>query len=149
MKQIGLLISFFILTANLNSQTYLKLIDSTNKWNYLDQAFTTCCGGESRTYSLFLTSDTIITDMVYKKVMSMIITFNSNDTVYAGAIREDTISQSVYVKIGENEERIIYSFDHEIGDTISIDTTYWKDEYTIRYIKSIGSYDFDGFHGKN
>ncbi|MBN1415751.1 MAG: T9SS type A sorting domain-containing protein [Bacteroidales bacterium] len=148
MKQIGLWISAFILTANLYSQTYQKLIDSTNKWNYLDQAFTTCCGGEARTYSLFFTTDTIISDTVYKKVMSKIIKYNSTDTVYAGGIREDIIAQSVYVRTGESEERKIYSFDHKTGDTISIDTTYWKDAYTIRYVKSIDIFDFDGFQGK-
>jgi len=148
MKKIGFLLLIISLVSNLYSKTYKKITDNTNKWNYLDQAFTTCCGGEARTYSLFLTNDTTISDTIYKKVMCKIIRHNSIDTVYAGAIREDTILQSVYMRIEENKEKLIYSFRHEIGDTISIDTTYWKDAYTIRYIKSIDTYDFDGFQGK-
>jgi hypothetical protein len=148
MKKIGFLLLIISLVSNLYSQTYKKITDNTNKWNYLDQAFTTCCGGEARTYSLFLTSDTTISDTVYKKVMCKIIKHNSIDTVFAGGIREDTTLQSVYIRVEGSKEKMIYAFNHEIGDTLSIDTTYWKDAYTIRYVKSIDTYDFDGFHGK-
>ena len=148
MKKVGFLLLFFSLVSNLYSQTYKKITDNTNKWNYLDQAFTTCCGGEARTYSLFLTSDTTISETVYKKVMCKIIKQNSVDTIYACGIREDTILQSVYIRIEGNKEKIIYSFAHEIGDTLSIDTAFWKDYYTIRYLKSIDTYNFNGFQGK-
>lgn len=136
------------LVTNLYSQSYKKITDMTNKWNYLDQAFTTCCVGEARTYSLFLKNDTTISDIVYNKVMCKIIKQNDTNIVYAGGLREDAINQKVYLRINENKEKLIYSFDNKIGDTISIDTTYWKDAFTIRYIKSIDTYDFDGFQGK-
>jgi hypothetical protein len=148
MKKIIFLVFVSFFSLSLYSQTYKKISDNTNKWNYLDQAFTTCCGGEARTYSFFLTSDTTISDTVYKKVMCKIIKHNSTDTVYTGGLREDTILQSVFIRTEENKEKLLYSFDVEVGDTISIDTTYWKDAYTIRYIKSIDTYDFDGFQGK-
>lgn len=143
-----MLFFILILTSRLFSQEYKKLVDSTNKWNYLDKAFTTCGCGEARTYSLFLSNDTIIENISYKKVISKIIKYNSIDTVYAAAIREDTIKQTVYIKQQDNPEKLLYSFDHKVKDTISIDTTYYKDYVTIKYVKSIDDYVFNGIGGK-
>lgn len=148
MKKIGFLFILFSLFSNSYSQGYRKIIDSSNKWNYLDQAFTTCCLGEARTYSLFLTNDTLISDTTYKKVMCRVIKYNGIDSIYAGALREDSIKQSVFIRIQDHKEKLLYSFDHTIGDTLSIDTANWKDTYTIRYIKSMDTYDFNGFQGK-
>jgi hypothetical protein len=146
MKKTVFLLLFIILLPNLYSQAYKKLTDSTNKWNYLDQAFTTCYCGEAKTYSLYLTNDTTLSGTVYKKVMSKIIREEDTNTVYAAGLREDTINQKVYVKINDNKEKLIYSFDHEVGDTIFMDTSDYY--YTIKYVKAIDPYDFGGFNGK-
>jgi hypothetical protein len=148
MKKILITLLTVFITLNLFSQNYKKLVDISNKWNYLDEAITSNGEGEAKTFSLFISNDTTIQNTTFKKVMSKIIRFNRIDTVYAAAIREDTLSQKVFVKLPNEQERTLYSFNQKIGDTISIDTTNWKDAYTVRYIKSIDTYDFNGSKGK-
>ena len=130
------------------SQDYKKIVDSTNKWNYLDWLFTTNGEGEAKTNSLFITNDTIIEDISYKKLMCKIIREIDTSVVYAAGIREDTIHQIVYIRPEYQPEELLYSFNHSVGDTISIDTASWNDYYTMRSVKSIGTYDFNGFTGK-
>ena len=135
------------LSENIN-QSYQKMVDSTNRWNYLEEAFITSGEGEAKTYSLFITTDTIIAGKTYKKVMCQIIRQNSNDIVYAASIREDNDSQTVFIKFEDIEEKIIYSFNHKVGDIISVDTTFHRDAYNVRSIKSIGTFDFNGTQRK-
>jgi hypothetical protein len=155
---------FFVMligSVNIYSQEYKKLVTAGNKWNYLYELYTTCykssnsnqyfpeCGGgESRTYSLYLSEDTIIDTVQYVKVLCNIIKYNGNEIVYAGAIREDTINQKVFIKLPDQEESLLYTFNEKVGDTIAIDTSVFKDVFTIRYIKSVGIFNFNGFIGK-
>lgn len=148
MKPIVIIFSILVFTTRTFSQDYRKLVDSSNKWNYLDQVFTTNGIGEAKTNSLFITNDTIIGNILYKKLMSKIIRQTDTTIVFAAGIREDTINQLVYVNDTYNPEKLIYSFNHTIGDTISNDTTSFGDGCIIRFVKSIGTYDFNGFSGK-
>jgi len=132
----------------LNAQTYTQLVDITNRWNYLDEAFTTCCGGEAKTYSFFISGDTLISEVHYNKLMCKIFRYNDTSTVYTAGIREDTDKQEIFIKEKEGSEKRVFSFKHKIGATISIDTTYWRDAYTIRYVKSIDSFKFGDFAGE-
>jgi hypothetical protein len=148
MKPIVIIFSILVFTTRTFSQDYRKLVDSSNKWNYLDQVFTTNGIGEAKTNSLFITNDTLIENICYKKLMSKIIRQTDTTTVFAAGIREDTINQLVYVNDTYNPEELIYSFNHAVGDTISKDTTSYGDACWIRYVKSIGTYAINGFGGK-
>lgn len=148
MKSIVILFLILIFTTRTFSQDYRKLVDNSNKWNYLDQIFTTNGDGEAKTNSLFITDDTIIENILYKKLMSRIIRQIDTIIVFASGIREDSINQLVYIKEPYNPEKLIYSFDHVVGDTISKDTSFYGDACQIRFVKSIGAYDFNGFGGK-
>ncbi|MBK6965851.1 MAG: T9SS type A sorting domain-containing protein [Bacteroidales bacterium] len=144
------LIALFIMifAPELYPQEYKKLADTTNKWNYLDSAFTTNGYGEAKTNSLFITNDTLVEGISYKKLMCKIIRQNDTSVVYAAGIREDTVNQMVFIKSIYGSEELLYSFIHAVGDTISIDTAFWNDYYTVRHVKSITTYDFNGFTGK-
>ena len=148
MKTILVTLSILVYSCGSFSQEYRKLVDTTNKWNYLDSIFLTSGIGEAKTNSLFITNDTIIEEVFYKKLMCKIIREIDTSVVFAAGIREDTVNQQVFLKEPFNSEKLLYSFNHSVGDTISIDTAYWDDYYTIRYVKSIGTYDFNGFTGK-
>jgi len=149
MKQIVLFFFMFFLSFALYSQTYHALTDDSNKWNYLDAKLPTCCAEiEFKTFALFLNGDTLIGDVSYKKLMATIIRQNETKTVFAAALREDIAKQAVYARAEDKEEELIYSFSHQAGDTISIDTATWGDTYTIRYAKTVEPYDFNGFTGK-
>lgn len=148
MKTILITLLILIYSYESFSQDYRKLVDTTNKWNYLDSSFLTSGIGEAKTNSLFITNDTIIEEVSYKKLMCKIIREIDTSIVFAAGIREDTVNQQVFLKEPFDSEKLLYSFNHSVGDTISIDTAYWNDYYTIRYAKSIGTYDFNGFTGK-
>ena len=159
-------ISVLIFSVNNYAQSYHKLVNPENKWNYLYEFYPMCgkssqnsldtlnqgsikCGGaEVRTYSLYFSNDTIIDSVNYDKMLCKIIKQNGNDLVYACALREDTINQKIFIRFPDQQEMLLYSFNLGIGDTVSIDTDYYKDYFTIRYIKAIGNYNFNGFAGK-
>jgi len=148
MKRIIFFASICLMAINLHSQSYQKLVDSANKWNYLDLDFMISGRGEAKTYSLFITTDTVIENKTYKKVMCRTIRQDSDDIVYAAAIREDDASQAVFIKFETFEEKKIYSFNHNVGDTISVDTTFYKNAYTVRSVKNVGTFNFNGTQRK-
>jgi hypothetical protein len=135
---------------NLYSQGYQKLVATGNRWNYLiDMPVPLGAGSDSKlTNSFFLTNDTVINNTNYMKLMCDVILYYDiqPETDYVGALREDTISQQVFFLNPANEERLVYSFDHAIGDTILIDSLRFS--YAVRYVKSIDSVDLGGIQRK-
>lgn len=132
---------------------YHKMITSKNHWNYISEMYPTCigCGGETKTLSYFISSDTIINSNFYKKIMCEEIRYNGIDTMFFCAAREDTVNQIVYLKYNNWDERMLYSFKVDSGDIISSDTAYVGEKLssiTEKYVKSVDSYDFKGFTGK-
>lgn len=132
---------------------YHKMITSKNHWNYINQIYPTCigCGGETKTHSYFVSSDTIINSNSYKKIMCEEIRYNGIDTLFFCAAREDTVNQIVYLKFGNWEERMLYSFKVDSGVRISLDSVYIGTKLatiTERYVKSVDRYNFNGFTGK-
>lgn len=132
---------------------YHKMITSKNHWNYINQMYPTCigCGGETKTHSYFVSSDTIINSNSYKKIMCAEIRYNGIDTMFFCAAREDTVNQIVYLKFGNRDERMLYSFKVDSGVRISLDSVYLGTKLssiTERYVKSVDSYNFNGFTGK-
>ena len=130
------------------SNSYLELVQEGNKWNYLATAYTTCCGSVSNTYSLFLLGDTLIENVNYKRMFCEQISVDERTTLYVGAIREDVEEQSVYFRAKDSEEKNVYSFNYETGDTISESISSSGYEKIIRFVKSVETYDFGSYTGK-
>ncbi|MCE5175069.1 MAG: T9SS type A sorting domain-containing protein [Bacteroidales bacterium] len=151
-KRTGL---FFLLVFSMNglhSQGYQKLVETGNRWNYV-YGFPMILGLEEDgnyevTYSFFLTNDTTIVDTKYVKLMCDVITFDKTETNYFGALREDTINQRVFFLNPANEERLAYSFNHAVGDTIMVDSTSVHDGYFIRSVKAIDTVEYGGVQRK-
>ncbi len=119
----------------------------------MSELWPTCigCGGETKTHSYFVTGDTIISHHSYKKIMCAEIRYNGTDTMFFCAAREDTVNQIVYIKCGDQDERMLYSFRLDSGTIISSDTSYVGEKIssiTERIVKSVDGYDFFGFFGK-
>lgn len=132
---------------------YHKMITEKNHWNYINERYPTCigCGGETKTHSYFISGDTIIGSKSYKKIMCAEIRYNGTDTMFFCAAREDTIDQIVYLKNENLDERELYSFMVDSGERLSLDSIYVGVKLSIiteRYVKSVDTYNFNGFTGK-
>ena len=121
MKKTILLIMNFYLCINVFGQEYHKLIGD-NKWNillggYIDCGFD-CIDEDFRTHSLTLSTDSIVSDTIYKKLISA--RYMSNDTTdyFLGLLREDTINQKVFFRKPHGIDRMIYDFSVSKNDTI-------------------------------
>jgi len=153
MKTKFLIICFMFLSIVVSPNEYHKMITSQNHWNFINQMYPTCigCGGETKTHSYFVSSDTIINSNSYKKIMCAEIRYNGIDTMFFCAAREDTVNQIVYLKFGNRDERMLYSFKVDSGVRISSDSVYIGTKLatiTERYITSVDSFNFNGFTGK-
>ena len=147
MKKSLLSFAILVIAVQAKSSDYLELVKAGNKWNYLATAYTTCCGSLTKTYSLFLSGDTLIDNVNYKKMMCDQIGVNYRITIYAGAIRENIEEQSVYFRAKDSEEKKVYSFDYKTGDTISVDIIN-SNIKTIRFAKSVEAYNFGDYTSK-
>ena len=120
---------FVFLSFTVKSQDYIPLLDSTKRWNMTR----TIHNSKTYTYAARIEFiDTLINDKTYQKVVS--------DTTYPlteeqkkgflGYIREDTLTKRVYYTVldtseapfyfEENEERLLYDFSIEVGDTVEV-----------------------------
>lgn len=147
MKKFLLIFTVSIIAIQAKSNDYLGLVKEGNKWNYLAMAYTTCCGSMSKTYSLFLSGDTLIGNVNYKKLMCEHIDVDYRITLYAGAIRENIEEQSVYFRAKDSEEKEVYSFNYQTGDTISVEIVN-SNTKTIRFAKSVETYNFGNYTGR-
>jgi hypothetical protein len=116
------------------------MIETGNRWNYIDYPpilLSDQYNGPYRlTYSYWLSDDTTVGQTKYKKLMCDNITYEYTRTYYAGAFREDTVSQQVFFKLPGGNEQLAYAFNHVVGDTLRIYSSgsYYK---FIRYVNAI------------
>lgn len=149
MKKIIIIISILFSAYVLHSQEYQKMVKEGNKWNYLLFLGGTIGNGDYVTQSLSLKADTLIEDKVYKKIMCEIIALDkAYPAYYAGALREDDFTQQVFLKLPNVEERVLYSFNQQVGDTIAVDTLEYDErmkyvEYSVRTVKSVEIVEFN------
>lgn len=114
------------------AQTYEPFIDTTKRWNMTRTIYNT----QIYTYTARIKKiDTLIDGKVYQKIVSdTIYLLPENESAgYLGFIREDTTSKKVYYtntdvgyspfQFNTNEERLLYDFSLEIGDTATVMTT--------------------------
>lgn len=138
---------------NLHPQTYQKMIEEGNKWNYLAFHGGTIGNGEYVTYSLSLTGDTIIDNKTYKKVKCELTTSDGmHSQHYAGALREEATDQNVFLMLPNGKEEKVFAFAYVTGDTIALDTINIYEnghiEYSVRTVKSVDTANIGGVKRK-
>lgn len=149
MKTIIIIISILFSACVLHSQEYQKMVKEGNKWNYLEESFTTNGAGEARTYSYYVLNDTLIDNVLYKKLMCKTFIHNGSHLNSIGGLREDDALQTIFLKLNNTKaERELYSFNSKVGDTLSVDTTFFKDAYTVRFVKSVDMVELEGIKRK-
>lgn len=120
MNKITLIILLFICEFSINAQTsvYHPFPDSNSLWrvngSYWD------CNPLCDFYQYTTGTDTSIDTHTYTKIyQSGIYSFSSWDSIYRGALRNDTLNRKVYfVDMDSTNERLLYDFSLNIGDTI-------------------------------
>jgi hypothetical protein len=155
MKSKFLFFCFMFLSVMAFPNEYHKMITDKNHWNYINERYPTCigCGGETKTHSYFISGDTIIGKISYQKIMCAEIRYSGIDTMFFCAAREDTVNQIVYYNMEYTnwKESELYSFKVDSGERLSLDTIYIGTKLstiTERYVKSVDTYNFNGFTGK-
>lgn len=114
--------------AQAQTNVYHPFPDSNAVWNF--HYIVQCPIGGWPTpyadYSIYITGDTIINNVIYKKLYTPFVAAGPNpnncplpDSGYQGAIREDAIAKKVFIfpKYGMNE-KLYFDFNWEAGDTI-------------------------------
>ena len=148
MKKFILFIAFIIIYGSNYSQTYYPFPDSNAVWseiNGLDDP-------PWRIYHLFglLNQDTIIDSIKYHKLFSFSDTiFTKENATFIGGIREDSLKR-VYYK-GKNifesfiwdyhpdEEKLLYDFSLNVGDTFRLNHSYAFSEGHFLVVSKIDS----------
>ena len=120
--KIQLLLAFSLLTININfaQKTYYPLVDTNKTWHVLEAGF----GGNTYTITYTCEGDTIINNENYKNVFFTYEEFPVN-WIHCGFIREDENHKVYYSEYQPNnpayfEPRLLYDFDAEINDTLTI-----------------------------
>lgn len=126
------LVVIFISSYSVKGQSYEPFIDMDKRWHMTRTIYNT----QIYTYAARIKKiDTLIDGKVYQKIVSdTIYLLPENESAgYLGFIREDTTSKKVYYtntdvgyppfQFNTNEERLLYDFSLEIGDTATVMTT--------------------------
>jgi hypothetical protein len=128
MKKLLLLIAT-LSVFSVKSQTFVyhPFPESNATWNVnMSQAMCFMLGFSSEDYSITISGDTIIKDLVYQKLTSPFVQFSFsggctqiNFPGYRGAIRQDVANKKVYyVPPSQITEQLLYDFTMEVGDTV-------------------------------
>lgn len=133
LKFVLILLSIFNSSYFLISQNYEPLIETNKRWNMTRHLF----DNQTYTYTARIKKiDTLINGEIYQKVVSDTIHPLTPEQAkgFLGYIREDFTTKKVYYTIldtnvlpfyfEEDEERLLYDFSLELGDTIEVMNTY-------------------------
>ena len=120
MKRRILLSILILLVINVSAQYNPQLIDTTKHWSIADQP---CpgCGGILYSYYIKFQGDTLINSTVYTKVLKSYDEFMEDWELYA-LIREE--DNKYYLRNLVNEEGLIYDFNVNTGDTVTINNPF-------------------------
>lgn len=129
------------------AQVYTPFPDSNAVWNVLEFCRLGSSWGDSiwnNTIHYGLFGDSLINSLNYHKLYfnngltDSTMVFSSPNTIYNGAIREDTIAKKVYyIPKDSLNESLIYQFNLSLHDTITISTIYGDNKYVCNSIGSI------------
>ncbi len=135
----------FCLVINLfftygQTSTYHPFPDSNVVWNFNFAHYCFWDGTANENYSITISGDTVINDMLYHKLITPFIESYSTGTCggwlptgYKGAIRQDIANRKVYfVPPDDISEQILYDYNMQIGDTVrGITQSYLPDNEDI------------------
>lgn len=118
MKKLTLSAVALVFTLMLFSQNYYPLVQENNEWNVLQVIFE---GGNPWDTSFYtqtykISGDTIVNNQDFKKIYKSEEEIPVN-WIYEGSIREED-EKVWYVSHFNNEERLIYDFTLNVGDTM-------------------------------
>ena len=83
-----------------------------DEWNILEISNVTCGGCEAyRTFTSRLTTDTVINEIVYTRLIE--------DGMYKGAIRQGNDTDIYYIPAESTHEYLLYAFNAQVGDVLS------------------------------
>lgn len=89
-----------------------KLPSFCDQWNILEISNLTCGGCEAyRTFTSRLTTDTVINEIVYNRLIE--------DGMYKGAIRQGNNADIYYIPAGSTHEYLLYAFNARVDDVLS------------------------------
>ncbi|NOY96965.1 MAG: T9SS type A sorting domain-containing protein [Chlorobi bacterium] len=140
MKTFTLLFMMVLGFTNAFNQDYYPMVQENNEWNVLEVSYPGTGNPWDTIYSTItykFTGDTIINDTIYKKVLISEEGIPTNWEFY-GAIREDENNKVwFYPTIGMIEERLMYDFSVNVGDTI-------ENYATVMVVDSIAYKEING-----
>jgi hypothetical protein len=94
-----------------------SILDKNNRWNY------SCCygGPNSHTEIFKIGGDTLINDLIYKKILVTRDSSLNDWRLFHRFLREDALGQ-IFVDKGSrtSAEKLIYDFNMQLGDTLII-----------------------------
>lgn len=128
-KLLAILLLILTCSCIVYSQDYIPLIDTNKRWNMTRHLY----NAQTYTFTARIKNiDTLINGNTYQKVVSdTIYTLTPTQAEgYLGYIREDLTTKKVYYTIldkevlpfyfEEDEERLLYDFSLELGDTVEV-----------------------------
>lgn len=124
---------------NLQAQEYVPFPDSNVVWKIYWMPYPPDEPWTAKHYDYISSGDTLINDIQYTKLLKVdynLYCSDIADTNYIGAYRNDISGKIVYFYQG-NEEKILYNFSLDIGDTIP--TSYFIDMWDEMVVCDIDS----------
>lgn len=126
MKKFLLLITVILtLSSQAQKSDYYPFPDSNAQWNVQLTLMGYPGPMHEEFYSLIISGDTIINGLSYKKLMIPFIQSSGKSTTtlittgYKGAIRQDTVSRTVFIIPPTTvTEQLLYDFTMQVGDTV-------------------------------
>ena len=111
---------FLNLSIVVFAHTYQPMLIKGNKWNVLHYGY-----DYNLTQVIKVSSDTLINDTIYSKIISAYDSLSSNWSL-VGFMREDTVAQKVFFRpLGQKASEILYfSFNVKINDNIIFSVSY-------------------------
>ena len=107
----------FAFTIQAQEYEYITLVNEEHVWSYCDVVMRGYDKYDLKYAHFQIKGDTVIHDISYKKVYKDCSAHPAN---YEAAIREE--NKKVYVvRRNEQQERLVYNFNMEVGDSLLID----------------------------
>tara|TARA_R110002049_G_scaffold246247_3_gene420260 strand:+ start:4654 stop:5553 length:900 start_codon:yes stop_codon:yes gene_type:complete len=124
-KTILLSILTYTFTLIGQTNTYHPFPSNNAIWNFNANAVCLSSGSTVENFSIVMSGDTTINNVLYKKLQTPFVDRNMSGTCtvknkgYQGAIREEASNKIVYlIKPQETTETLLFDFNLQIGDSI-------------------------------
>ena len=129
------------LVGNAQEKQYIPLVEPGKVW-FETYSQSPSPYGYNTAGKVYLQGDTIINNVQFSKIYSMLVDVLCQETIilgpiYRGAMRDDTIEKKIWiVEPNESDEILFFDFSLETGDTIP-ETCYFSRQFYPIVISSI------------